>query len=211
MVTPAESTPKADTNTRKLRPEVERFLERVVVPALVNRYIKELKEGKNPLTTGSAAGAEYMRGNEARVREILAKVKPLAVEYYRLTGKPLGVTGEVAEYVAAEILGLTLVPARTVGYDALRGKERIQIKGRAYGAKAKPGQRMSRIRLDAPCDTVLLVLLDNATLEAREMWESPYASVCECLARPGSKARARGALSVSAFKHLPSARRVWPV
>ena len=105
METPPKSTPKADTNTRKLRPEVERFLERVVVPALVNRYIKELKEGKNPLTKGSAAGAEYMRGNEARVREILAKVKPLAVEYYRLTGKPLGVTGEVAEYVAAEILG----------------------------------------------------------------------------------------------------------
>lgn len=45
-----------------------------------------------------------------RVREILAAVKPLAAEYYRLTGKPLGVTGEVAEYVAAEILGLELVP-----------------------------------------------------------------------------------------------------
>jgi hypothetical protein len=145
--------------------------------------------------------------NEARVREILATVKPLAIEYYRLTGKPLGVTGEIAEYVAAEILGLTLVPARTVGYDALSGEERIQIKGRAYGRNAKPGQRMSRIKLDAPCDSVLLVLLDNATLEAREMWKAPYATVCECLARPGSKARARGALSVSAFKRL--AVRVW--
>ncbi len=71
----------------------------------------------------------------SRVHEILAAVKPLAAEYYRLTGKPLGVTGEVAEYVAAEILGLQLVPARTVGYDTLRGKERIRIKGRAYGEK----------------------------------------------------------------------------
>jgi hypothetical protein len=34
-----------------------------------------------------------------RVRQILAAVKPLAAEYYQLTGKPLGVTGEVAEYV----------------------------------------------------------------------------------------------------------------
>jgi hypothetical protein len=66
--------------------------------------------------------------NEARVREILKAVKPLAAEYYRLTGKPLGVTGEVAEYVAAETLGLALAPARTAGYDALRGTERIQIK-----------------------------------------------------------------------------------
>src|ERR1035438_4530600 len=152
-----------------------------------------------------------MRTNEARVREILAAVKPLAAEYYRLTGKPLGVTGEVAEYVAAQELGLVLSPARTTGYDALRGAERIQIKGRAYGEDAKPGQRLSRIKADAPCDTVLLVLLDNATLEPREMWEAPFASVCECLARPGSKARARGALSVSAFKRLPLARLVWPV
>jgi hypothetical protein len=146
--------------------------------------------------------------NELRVRKILEAVRPLAAEYYRLTGKPLGVTGEVAEYMAAKTLGLTLTPARTVGHDALRGKERIQIKGRAYGKDAKPGQRISRIKLDAPCDTVLLVLLDNATLEPREMWEAPYPTVCECLSRPGSKARARGALSVNAFKAL--ARRVWP-
>ena len=54
-----------------------------------------------------------------RVRDILAVVKPLAAEYYRLTGKPLGVTGEVAEYVAAETLGLVLANARTPGYDAI--------------------------------------------------------------------------------------------
>jgi hypothetical protein len=122
----------------------------------------------------------------------------------------LGITGEIAEYLAAEILGLELVAARTVGYDAIRGTERIQIKGRAYGLHAKPGQRISRIKLDAPCDTMLLVLLDNATLEPREMWEAPYSDVCECLALPGSKARARGALSVSAFKRLDHAHRVWP-
>lgn len=146
--------------------------------------------------------------NETRVQEILAAVKPLAAEYYRLTGKPLGVTGEVAEYVAAETLGLKLAPARTAGYDALRGTERIQIKGRAYGEDAKPGQRMSRIKTGAPCDTVLLVLLDNSTLDLREMWEAPYSAVVSCLGRPGSKARARGALGVREFKRV--ARQVWP-
>ena len=143
----------------------------------------------------------------ARIREILATVEPLAAEYYRLTGKPLGVTGEVAEYVAAEILGLKLVPARTAGYDALRGEEKIQIKGRAYGKNAKPGQRISRIKLNANCNTVLLVLLDNTTLEAREIWEAPYPAVCECLSKPGSKARERGALGVSAFKRI--AEKIW--
>ena len=145
---------------------------------------------------------------DARIREILRTIKPLAAEYYRLTGKPLGVTGEIAEYVAAETLGLTLVAARNPGYDALRGTERIQIKGRAYGKIAKPGQRMSRIKLGEPCDTVLLVILDNATLEPVEMWEAPYHNVCECLAKPGSRARQRGALGVSVFKRL--AHRVWP-
>lgn len=147
----------------------------------------------------------------ARVRAILAAVKPLAAEYYQLTGKPLGVTGEVAEYVAAELLGLELAPPRTAGYDAIRetpnGPERIQIKGRAYGEDAKPGQRLGIIKRGADCDTVLLVLLDNLTLEPREMWEAPYQAVESRLDVPGSKARERGALGVQEFKRI--ARRVW--
>lgn len=142
-----------------------------------------------------------------RVREILALVRPLAADFYRLTGKPLGVTGEIAEFVASEILGLTLVAARTIGFDALRGTERIQIKGRAYDTGRRRSQRMSRIKLDAPCDVVLLVLLDNSTLEAHEMWEAPYRRVCEVLTRPGSNARTNGALGVPAFKAI--AKRVW--
>ncbi len=149
-----------------------------------------------------------MSAAEKRVQEILAMIKPLAVEFYRLTGKPLGVTGEIAEYVAAEKLGLQLAPARTVGYDALRGTERIQIKGRAYGEKAKPGQKMSRIKADAPCDTVILVILNNADLEPREMWEAPFSSVTKLLVLTDSKSRARGALSVAEFKRI--ARKVWP-
>lgn len=99
-------------------------------------------------------------GTARRVRELLAAVRPLAAKYYRLTGKPLGVTGEVAEYVAAETLRLDLAPARTAGYDATRplaegGVERIQIKGRAFGADAKPGQRLGLIKRDAPCNVVL--------------------------------------------------------
>lgn len=150
-----------------------------------------------------------------RVREILAAVKPLAAEYYRLTGKPLGVTGEVAEFVAAELLGLELADARTAGYDAVRsgpnGPVFIQIKGRAHGDDAKPGQRLGRIKINAQCDIVLLVLLDNATLEPREIWEAPFPEVIARLAEPGSKARNdRGALSVRDFKRLPSAQLAWP-
>ena len=147
-----------------------------------------------------------------RVRDVIAAVKPLAAEYYRLTGKPLGITGEVAEYVAAELLGLELAPPRTEGYDAIRripdGVQHIQIKGRAYGDGANVNQRIGRIKQGAVCDIVFLVLLDNRTLEAREIWEAPYAAVALALSRPGSKARARGALGVPAFKRI--ARKIWP-
>jgi hypothetical protein len=159
---------------------------------------------------------DVMTGTEAadRVREILTAIKPLAAEYYRLTGKPLGVTGEVAEAVAAEVLGLELAPPRTADYDAIRRTadgcaELIQIKGRAFGADAKPGQRLGRIKQAANCHTVLLVLLDNATLDLREIWQAPYTTVAERLARPGSKARERGALGVHEFKRF--AVKVWPI
>ena len=39
-------------------------------------------------------------------RDVLADVKELAAQYHRATGKPLGVTGELADYAAAETLGL---------------------------------------------------------------------------------------------------------
>jgi hypothetical protein len=153
--------------------------------------------------------------NFARVREILATVKPLAAEYYRITGKPLGVTGEIAEFVAAERLGLELANARTAGYDAVRngpcGPVYIQIKGRAYRGGSKPGQRLGRIKTDARCDVVLLVLLDSASLEPREIWEAPFPEVLARLAAPGSKARnERGALSIHDFKRLKTSRLVWP-
>lgn len=39
------------------------------------------------------------------VMEILGEAKRLAQQYRSVTGKPLGITGEVAEYEAARILG----------------------------------------------------------------------------------------------------------
>src|SRR5689334_23052207 len=94
-------------------------------------------------------GAKRSLDSTKRVEDILAAAKALAVEYYQLTGKPLGVTGEVSEYIVAKVLRLKLAPPRTPGYDATRkrgGKlECIQIKGRAF----KPGktQHLSRFNL----------------------------------------------------------------
>ena len=148
-----------------------------------------------------------------RLKAILSQVQSLGGEYYQLTGKPLGVTGEVAEYVAAELLGLELAPARTEGYDAIRktdGRDvRIQIKGRAFSATSKPGQRIGRIKRGAPCDLFMMVLLDNGTLVPREIWEAPAEAVMARLDVPGGKARTeRGTLGVNEFKRLATC--IWP-
>jgi hypothetical protein len=137
-----------------------------------------------------------------RVEQILAEAKKLAVEYYRLTGKLLGVTGEVAEYVASKTMHLQLAPPRTPGYDATRQTgdriEHIQIKGRAF----KPGksQKLGKLKLASTCDIAMMVLLHVETVEATEIWEAPFSVVRTRLAVPGSKARARGVLSVVTSK-----------
>ncbi|MHB1675497.1 MAG: DUF6998 domain-containing protein [Acidobacteriaceae bacterium] len=146
-----------------------------------------------------------MTGN-ARVVEILCKAKKLAQEYYALTGKPLGITGEVAEYEAARILGVELTPARQEGYDAIERSgnsiRRLQIKGRCLLPNCKPGQRVGSIDVTKGWDAVLLVLLDK-NFDATEIHEAGYTAVLAALSAPGSKARnERGQLGVSKFKAI---------
>ncbi len=143
------------------------------------------------------------------IEEILIAAKDLAARYKKLTGKPLGITGEIAEFNAAKLLELELADARQAGYDAIgNGRKKIQIKGRCLPFNPKPGQRLGAIRLDHDWDSVLLVLM-NEQFEVTEMWESDRPEIEVALRSPGSKARnERGALSVSKFKQI--GKQVWP-
>lgn len=79
------------------------------------------------------------------IGEILTRAKKAAVDYYQLTGKPLGITGEVSEFEAARLLGLTLVPPRVPGYDD--AGHRDQIKSRAVSDfRCADSQRLGSIR-----------------------------------------------------------------
>jgi hypothetical protein len=147
-----------------------------------------------------------------RLFEVLHGVKVLAREYYELTGRPLGVTAEIAEYEAARLLGLTLSPARQAGYDATRatadGEQLLQIKGRCILPGSKPGQRVGAIDPTKQWDAVLLVLLDRE-YSPTAIYEADRSAVTEALTTPGSRARnQRGQLSISKFRAI--GRRVWP-
>ena len=144
------------------------------------------------------------------VREVLARAKQAAADYYRLTGKPLGITGEVGEYEAARLLGLTLVAARVPGHDATDDSGlRYQIKSRAVpDPRRTNSQRLGTIKPTHEWDAVLMVLMDQA-LQTLEIWKADRDAVLAALAAPGSKARnERGALSVSKFRQIGI--RVWP-
>lgn len=146
------------------------------------------------------------------VLHLLEQAKALAKQYKALTGKPLGITGEVAEYEAARLLSLQLVQARQPGYDAIEQvgalQRKLQVKGRCLPQKPKPGQRIGSIDIKKEWDAVLLVLLDE-NLDATAIYEAERAAVIAALEKPGSKARnERHALSVSTFKSI--GRRRWP-
>ena len=147
---------------------------------------------------------------DPKVLAILAEAKRLAQKYRALTGKPLGITGEVAEYEAARILGVELTPARNEGYDAIENQNglsrKLQIKGRCRLPGCNPGGRLSKIKIDKEWDAVLLVLLDEK-FDATEMYEAERAAVISALTAPGSKARnERGSLGIPKFKAIGKLR-----
>ena len=144
------------------------------------------------------------------VLEVLRKAKRLAQRYRALTGKPLGITGEVAEYEAARILGVKLTPARNTGFDATERKKgvvrRLQIKSRCLLKDCKPGQRLGSIDIEKEFDAVLMVLLDE-NFDATAIYEAERKDVIKAITTPGSKARnERGALGVNKFKAIGKVR-----
>lgn len=144
-----------------------------------------------------------------KVIEVLEGAVKAAIAYYELTGKPLGITGELAECYAAQLLDLELVVARTPGYDALDNQgRRIQIKARRITRdKANSSQRVGSIRLNHDWDVVMLVLLDE-NFNAFAIYEADRLRIKEEIERPGSKARnERGALPVSTIKRI--GKKVW--
>ena len=145
-----------------------------------------------------------------KIGQILNRAKKAAIEYKLETGKPLGITGEYGEYVAAKLLNLKLAEAREPGFDAKNSKgKRVQIKTRVIlKGKRIGGQRTPKINLKYKWDSALLVLLSEK-YQPVQIFEAPRAKIQKALTKPGSKSRnERGALSVSQF--IAVAEQVWP-
>ena len=127
-----------------------------------------------------------------RILALLAEAKGLALEYRTLTGKPLGITGEVAEYEAARLLGVELTPAR---------QAQMPVAGVQTGTAARINSRREGIRRSP--DGAL-----GRTFRRSWIYEADRQAVVAALSAPGSPARnERGALAVSKFKSI--GHEVW--
>lgn len=146
------------------------------------------------------------------VDKLMVEARKLAAEYRKATGKPLGISSEIARFDAARLMNLELVEAATpLGYDAVGKGDRegklVQIKGRAILDDKKSGQRVGQIKVDQQWDSVMLVMMDDE-YEPVEIYEADREDLIEELDKKASSKRSkRGALSVAKFKIL--ARLVW--
>ena len=145
------------------------------------------------------------------VDKLISEARRIAAEYRRTTGKPLGISAEIARHDACSYLNLE--PREdAVGYDALglagdRDGLRFQIKGRAIFDEKKGGQRLGQINFDQEWDKILLVLM-NEDFDSTEIYEVSRNAIIEDIAEAGDSSRKkRGSMSVARFKRL--AQLVW--
>ena len=145
------------------------------------------------------------------VDKLISEACRIAAEYRRATGKPLGISAEIARHDACTYLKLE-PQEDAIGYDAIGLKDeregvRFQIKGRAIFDEKKGGQRLGQIKVDQDWDNILLVLMDEE-FETTEIYQASREKLLDDIDEAGSnKRKKRGAMSVARFKHL--AQLVW--
>ena len=145
------------------------------------------------------------------VDKLISEARRIAAEYRRTTGKPLGISAEIARHDACHHLDLE-TQEDALGYDAvgLSGERkdcRFQIKGRAIFDEKKSGQRLGQIKTEQDWDKILLVLMDE-DFATTEIYEASRKEILADIDEVGSNNRSkRGAMSVARFKRL--AHLVW--
>jgi len=138
------------------------------------------------------------------IDKLIAETRRLATEFRRSTGQTLPVSGEIARYDAARLLGLTLCEPRTGGIDAIgkgqREGKRIVVKSRIVTNEKKSGARIGQLNLNSEWDTLLLVIMDDE-YEPCEIYEATREEVEDALSESSSR-KNRGALSVAKFRNI---------
>jgi len=145
------------------------------------------------------------------VEKLMLEARKLAVNFRQATGKPLGISNEIAVHDVIRLMHLEAVStASNGGYDAIgtgeRAGKRIQIKGRSIASESKSSQRIGQIKQDKEWDSIMLILLNEA-YEPLEIYEADRQPIMDVVNQTSHKRRNRGALSVARFKKI--GKLVW--
>lgn len=144
------------------------------------------------------------------VDKLMQEARKLAASYRLATGKPLGISNEIAVHDVIRLMQLRPAPLGDGGYDAIgtgmRDGKLIQIKGRTVNPNASSSQRIGQIKQEQEWDSIMLILM-NEQYEPMEIYEAERDNILEAVEQTSAKRRNRGAMSVNKFKKI--GRRVW--
>ncbi len=148
---------------------------------------------------------------QEKLSQILKQTKEVAIAYRELTKRPLGITGEICEIEAANILSLELAEARQSGFDAIGYSDgqtiKYQIKGRQILKKQFGSQRVGAIDINKEFDVVLLILIDEK-FEAFAIYSAMRDIIVETIkSKHIDGKRQRFDMSISKFKSL--SKLIW--
>ncbi len=140
------------------------------------------------------------------VNKLMLEARKLAAQYRQATGKPLGISSEIAVHDVIRLMNLQPADDAQSGYDAVgqgeRQGKRIQIKGRTVSSDdKKSNQRVGQIKMEQQWDAVMLVLMDEH-YEPLEIYEADRHTIETAVQQTSTKRRNRGAVSVAKFKHI---------
>lgn len=138
------------------------------------------------------------------IDKLMHETRQLAAKYRKATSTTLPVTGEIARFDVAKALNLQLTDDLTQGYDAIgtgdRQDLRILIKGRVIFEDSRSSPRIGQLNPDGRWDNIVMVLFDDEYLPI-EMYEATTDDILAITkAKPESKSKKRGAMSVAQFK-----------
>lgn len=147
------------------------------------------------------------QGVQSKLSEIIRRAKEVARDYYALTGKPLGITGEIGEYEAARLFDMELAEARMAGFDAIKPDgTKVQIKTRYLSEEDENKRRVPAIKMDYDWDTAMLVLL-NEDFEVRSIYEVTRDAFSKGISSSTDKTTLKGAPNIRIFKQF--SQKVW--
>lgn len=144
------------------------------------------------------------------IDKLMQETRRLAAQYRQSTGQTLPISGELARYDAARLLGLVPLstPLKGVDFKGVEGplaEKHIQVKSRVIFDENKSGYRIGQLNLDGEWQLCALVLYE-ANYEPYAIYIATQTDIAESLEKRRAS-NVRGQMSLAQFKHF--ATLVW--